>query len=82
MNQRLLDEVRSLVSDVLQQPLTAITAASSSENVSGWDSIRHLDVILALEERYSISIDPYEAAELASVEAIVRTLVERGAAGA
>ena len=72
-----LDQVRRIVADVFNCRLEQVSADSSSESVENWDSLHHLNLVLALEERFSMRFDPWEAAELVSVAAIVRTVDEK-----
>lgn len=74
---RLLGEVRGLVAEIFNCAPGQVTAESSSETIEGWDSLHHLNLILALEERYAISLDPLEAAELTSVAAVVAAVAEK-----
>lgn len=74
MSDAVLDQVRSMVADVFNCRVDQVTPQSSAETIEGWDSLHHLNLVLALEERFGISIDPWQAAELTSVEAIVETV--------
>lgn len=38
----------------------AVTAESSPESLESWDSVHHLNLILALEEKFSIQFSPEE----------------------
>ena len=49
-------------------------AESTSTDVEFWDSLGHLRVCMALEERYGIEIPMEDIAELQSVPAIVTYL--------
>jgi acyl carrier protein len=74
MSDAVLDQVRSMVADVFNCRVDQVTPQSSSETIEGWDSLHHLNLVLALEERFGISIDPWQASELTSVEAIVEAV--------
>ena len=77
----LLDEIRRMVADVFQVRLDTVTAESTSETVPGWDSLHHLNLVLALEQTYDLPFDPLEAAELTGVQAVVDAVrSKRGAA--
>jgi acyl carrier protein len=53
-----------------------ITPESRAEDVEYWDSLGHLRVCMALEERYGVQIPMEEVAELQSVPAIVKYLAD------
>lgn len=73
----LLDRVRRIVSDVLQLPLEQVQADTSPDNVETWDSIQHLNLVLALEQEFGTQFDPEEIEELLSVELIVALIGEK-----
>ena len=61
MSDAVLDQVRSMVADIFNCKLDQVTPASSSESIEGWDSLHHLNLVIALEEQFGISIDPWQA---------------------
>jgi acyl carrier protein len=50
------ERIFKTISTVLDTPIAEINENSSSDNVTNWDSIGHLNLILALEEEFNISI--------------------------
>jgi len=57
MNEQVLSRVREIASDVLQ---SGVTAESSPETIENWDSVHHLNLVLALEEEYGFQFSPEE----------------------
>jgi acyl carrier protein len=57
MNEQVLSRVREIACDVLQ---AEVTADSSPETVESWDSVHHLNLVLALEEEYGFEFSPEE----------------------
>jgi acyl carrier protein len=53
-----------------------ITAESTATDVELWDSLGHLRVCMALEERYGIQMPMEDIGELQSVPAIVKYLAD------
>jgi acyl carrier protein len=47
---------------------------SSQENVPDWDSVGHLNLILAIEDAYGVQFSTAQIPELTSVAAIQRAL--------
>jgi acyl carrier protein len=47
-------QVRAVVSKVLGIPEDTVTADSSPETVEAWDSLKHMNLVLALEEEFGI----------------------------
>ena len=51
---------------------------TSIGNIDGWDSLGHMRLILALENKFDIKFDYSEIVELSSVEAIQEFLRKKG----
>jgi citrate synthase len=60
---------------------TRVTDALAFNAIPEWDSLAHVELILALEAAYGVSIDEDRMIELTSVAAI-RTFLKDGRAGA
>jgi acyl carrier protein len=80
MNSDILDQVRSITADVLSLPPADVTAQSSPESLEGWDSVHHLNLVLALEEKFSIQFSPEEIDTMHDV-ARIAAVVEAKASG-
>jgi len=48
-----------------------ISVESSSETVEHWDSLGHMRLITALEERFGIELDVMEMAEVSTVQQLI-----------
>lgn len=72
------DKLYELVSRVLGIPLDLINEDTSPDTIEKWDSLSHINLIIALEFQYGVHFRPEEAMELLSVKLIRMTLVERG----
>jgi acyl carrier protein len=64
-------------SDVFQIPLDEVTMQSSPENIATWDSLQHLNLVLALEQEFRIQFTPEEVEQLLSVEVAAAVLEEK-----
>ena len=49
---------------------TPETNDASSDNIENWDSLRHLNLILALEEEFGVSIPDEEVGNLVNYKLI------------
>jgi acyl carrier protein len=50
----LLAEVQVIFRDVLDQPDLVLTRESNASTVDDWDSLSHINLIMAIERRYKI----------------------------
>jgi len=67
----LLDQVRQLVSDIFALPAERVGEDSSPETIAAWDSMQHLNLVLALEEKFNVQFTPEEMEQMRSVRQIV-----------
>lgn len=63
-----------IFSEIMDIPTDYITDSSNPDNVENWDSLAHVQLISALEESFSIEIDPNEGIEFENFEMIVSFL--------
>jgi acyl carrier protein len=80
VNTPTLDRVRVIFSDVFQVPLEQVVPQSSPDTIPSWDSLQHLNLVLALEQEFNIQFTPEEIEQLLSVELVVGLLDEKRAA--
>jgi acyl carrier protein len=73
LDQKLAD----LLASVFDIDRGLITAASSVDNVQGWDSVNHMHLVVVLEEEFGIEFKDDEAVELISFELIRSYLKEK-----
>ena len=67
MTSTILDQVRTMASDLFAVPAERISAASTPETIESWDSIQHLNLVLALEERFGVQLSPEEIEQMKSI---------------
>lgn len=72
--------VETLVAEVLQVPAAMITDELAMQNVDAWDSLKHMELIVSIEERFGFQLTFEEIVTMQSVGSIKRVLKERGAA--
>ena len=71
-----LEQVRNVASDILGIPADKITAESSPETIENWDSMQHLNLVLAIEEKFGVQLEPEDIEQMKNIGAIA-ALVER-----
>jgi acyl carrier protein len=71
-----LDQVRNLASDIFGVPADTITAESSPETIENWDSMQHLNLVLAIEEKFGVQLEPEDIEQMKSIGAVA-ALVEK-----
>lgn len=76
----LLDQVTAVIHDVFGDDDIVLTETSTAGDVDGWDSLMHLNVVIALEKRFGvrfstaeISLLKEEGQNLGTILALIRT---------
>lgn len=64
------DRIKRTMSIVFEVPETEINDESSADNIDNWDSLRHLNLILGLEEEFEVSIPDEEVGNLMNFKLI------------
>jgi acyl carrier protein len=70
------EQVRSVASDIFGIPAEKITAESSPETIENWDSMQHLNLVLAIEEKFGVQLEPEDIEQMKNIGAVA-TLVEK-----
>ena len=69
------DRLRAVMSVVFGVPLDQINQDSDAESVENWDSLGHLNLMIALENEFGIEFTPEEFANLTQF-ALVKEIVK------
>ncbi|HEY1270721.1 MAG TPA: acyl carrier protein [Terriglobales bacterium] len=70
----LMERVCGIAADVLKVPASQLTGQSSTETIEAWDSVQHLNLVLALEQEFAVQFEPEEIDQMTSVERILKVL--------
>lgn len=62
-----LARLQPIFQDVLDNPKLVITEKSSGENVDGWDSLAHINIVSAIEQDFKIRFALGELEQLKNV---------------
>lgn len=57
-------KIKDIMSTVLEVPVDQINEDSSTDTLDNWDSLHHLNLVLALEEEFNISIPDEEVGNI------------------
>ena len=67
MNAAIYEKVRSIAADMLQVKIATLKADSSPETVDTWDSVHHLNLVLALEQSFGFEFSPEEMDQMKTI---------------
>jgi acyl carrier protein len=78
-NDKVEQNVEQLVAEVLQVPPTMITDELTMQDIDVWDSLKHMELIVSLEEKFGLQLNFEEIVTMQSIGNIKRVLRARGA---
>jgi acyl carrier protein len=67
--------LKGVMATVLGVPVEAIGPDASQDNLKSWDSLKHMNLVLALEETFGVQIPDEDAAEITSY-ALIRLVLQ------
>ena len=75
------DALKQVMATMLNVDASTINADSSMDNVPNWDSLRHMNLVLALEEEFKVTIPDEDAGNITSYKLIKLVLQDLQAQG-
>jgi|KBSMisStaDraftv2_1062788.scaffolds.fasta_scaffold65972_2 acyl carrier protein len=72
------ERVLRVVSEVLGRPVASIDDDSSPDNIESWDSLKQMNLVLALEQEFGIRFTDERIVEMLSVRLIVAAVAQLG----
>ncbi len=82
MSVSIADRVRRIASDVFETPLTTLDDERTFDLLPNYDSLRHLNFLLAVEQDFGIAFQPEEMAEMLSISLVAMLVGEQKARSA
>lgn len=71
------EQVRRVIAAILEIPESSVNDSSSPDTLEGWDSVNHINIILAMEQEFSLTFTDEEIVEMLSFELIVEVIKEK-----
>ena len=74
-------KLETLFASVLNEPVESINDETSPKNTGSWNSLKHVSLILAIENAFSVKFTMPEITSVNSVSSIKQLLQAKGVAG-
>ncbi len=71
-----MNTIHKLIANILKLPEASVSNDTSMENTPEWDSLKHIEIIVAIEQELGIELTGDEIADMVSVKAI-ETILHR-----
>jgi acyl carrier protein len=65
------ERVYRVISQVMGVALSEVDGNSSPDSVETWDSLRHMNLVMALEEEFGIQFSEQQIVEMLNAELII-----------
>jgi acyl carrier protein len=70
------DRLCQMIARVLGVPAADVWDTSSPDTIAVWDSLNHLNLVMALESEFAVSLSPEDALEIRTV-GLMREILRR-----
>ena len=67
-----MDALTEVFREVFDDPEIALTAETTADDIEGWDSLSHVNLIMAVENRFDIRFKPKEILSFKNVGDLAR----------
>lgn len=68
-------EIKTLMAEVFMNDLNDISDSIKQNEFEKWDSLQHLNLILAIEKNYKVQFEPEEIAQMTSIPVIEKYIL-------
>ena len=77
MDNNIKHRIKNIMSAVFEIPVHEIDENSSPDNIESWDSLKHMNLIIALEEEFEIEFTDDEILETMNYALIESIIIEK-----
>lgn len=75
--EQILNALTEIFRDVFDDPSLVISADTTADDIEGWDSVAHINVVVASEIRFGVKFKTSEIEELKDVGEFVKLIQKR-----
>lgn len=77
MNDDLISALQQVFREVFNAPNLVLRAEMTAADVNGWDSLKHVELIMSVEAAFGIRFKTAEVAAMENVGALLRKVSEK-----
>lgn len=71
------NRIKKVMSAVFDLPVEEINNESSPDTIESWDSLKHMNLVVALEEEFNIEFDDVEITEMMNFKLIQEIIAQK-----
>lgn len=69
-----LADIEAIVRDVLDNPRIALQPQMTARDIEGWDSLSHIQIVVALEKHFGVRFTAAELVDLSTIGDLARAI--------
>ena len=77
MNKKIYLKVCKIFDDIFNLKKIKLKKSTNAEDISNWDSINNLKLIIVLEKEFKINFDPDEIVEIKNVGELIKSIEKK-----
>ena len=81
MTNLLADQIRQVAADVFNVPVDRLRLETTRDEVAQWDSLHHINLVIALEQTFGVQFTPEHMEQMLSLELVTLIVSELTAGG-
>lgn len=70
------NQLKRIISDILEVSLDNINEDSSPDNIEQWDSLSHIKLVMAIEAEFEVKLSPEDMTDMLSVK-LIKIILEQ-----
>ncbi len=75
--EELFEEINEIFRDVFDDDTLVITDSTNSEDIEDWDSLEHINLVVAMEKRFNMKFNIKEVGQLQNVGEMADLILKR-----
>lgn len=75
--EEILNKIQDVFTDTLDEDNIAITEASTADDVEGWDSLTHVQLVVAVEKKFKIRFSAKEIQSWKNVGEMIDSIASK-----
>jgi acyl carrier protein len=68
------EQVKEIMASVFEVASNQITEDTTPQSLENWDSLRHINLVVALEDAFAVEFDEEEIADMISYKLVIHFL--------
>ena len=76
MGNKIEERIKNVMSAVFEIPVEQIQDDSSPDTIDSWDSLKHMNMVVALEEEFNVQFTDDNIIELINLKLIMAVLLK------